>query len=331
MNSQKINHPFKRRIKIMKMKKKSSSSLNLFSTINSYNEPEKSIYLNKSQKIQLNNSSKISSKYLPNGNSLIMNHENLEPSLLFKEIINLKNRINKLKLELLNVNSENRKKDEEIKKVQKILENSKKKLKEKNYLQKLNEQNQMLKLKDEYQKLQEKIKQKEDENKSIFNKLKLIDLEELINDNDKEINIIKEKVDEYKDNLLYNKNLEKKLNFYYFYKEQFFQNHKYIVSVIKQVNSKSNTINLLKENLKKLKDKYYEMNENKKKLVTYNDSIQKNNEKLLIDKNKRDNFLKKKPKLIEKIKEFKKKANDLVKEEISKKDEINYIEIIQIK
>ena len=68
------------------------------------------------------------------------------------------------------------------------------------------------------------------------------------------------------------------------------------------------------------------MNENKKKLVTYNDSIQKNNEKLLIDKNKRDNFLKKKPKLIEKIKEFKKKANDLVKEEISKKDEINYIE-----
>ena len=325
MNSQKI-HPFKRRIKIMKMKKKSSSSLNLFSTINSYNEPEKSIYLNKSQKIQLNNSSKISSKYLPNGNSLIMNHENLEPSLLFKEIINLKNRINKLKLELLNVNSENRKKEEEIKKVQKILENSKKKLKEKNYLQKLNEQNQMLKLKDEYQKLQEKIKQKEDENKSIFNKLKLIDLEELINDNDKEINIIKEKVDEYKDNLLYNKNLEKKLNFYYFYKEQFFQNHKYIVSVIKQVNSKSNTINLLKENLKKLKDKYYEMNENKKKLVTYNDSIQKNNEKLLIDKNKRDNFLKKKPKLIEKIKEFKKKANDLVKEEISKKDEINYIE-----
>ena len=322
----KINHPFKRRIKIMKMKKKSSSSLNLFSTINSYNEPEKSIYLNKSQKIQLNNSSKISSKYLPNGNSLIMNHENLEPSLLFKEIINLKNRINKLKLELLNVNSENRKKDEEIKKVQKILENSKKKLKEKNYLQKLNEQNQMLKLKDEYQKLQEKIKQKEDENKSIFNKLKLIDLEELINDNDKEINIIKEKVDEYKDNLLYNKNLEKKLNFYYFYKEQFFQNHKYIVSVIKQVNSKSNTINLLKENLKKLKDKYYEMNENKKKFVTYNDSIQKNNEKLLIDKNKRDNFLKKKPKLIEKIKEFKKKANDLVKEEISKKDEINYIE-----
>ena len=326
MNSQKINHPFKRRIKIMKMKKKSSSSLNLFSTINSYNEPEKSIYLNKSQKIQLNNSSKISSKYLPNGNSLIMNHENLEPSLLFKEIINLKNRINKLKLELLNVNSENRKKDEEIKKVQKILENSKKKLKEKNYLQKLNEQNQMLKLKDEYQKLQEKIKQKEDENKSIFNKLKLIDLEELINDNDKEINIIKEKVDEYKDNLLYNKNLEKKLNFYYFYKEQFFQNHKYIVSVIEQVNSKTNTINLLKENLKKLKDKYYEMNENKKKLVTYNDSIQKNNEKLLIDKNKRDNFLKKKPKLIEKIKEFKKKANDLVKEEISKKDEINYIE-----
>ena len=217
--------------------------------------------LNKDE-IQLNNSSKISSKFLPNQNSLIINHENFEPSLLFKEIINLKNIINKLKLELLNINSENRTKDEEIKKVQKILEYSKKKLKEKNYLQKLNEQNQMLKLKDAYQKLQEKIKQKEDENKSIFNKLKLIVLEVLINDNDKKINKIKEKVDEYKDNLQYNKNLE--LNFYYFYKDQFFQNHKYIVSVIEQINSKSNTINLLKENLKKLKDKYYEMNENKK-------------------------------------------------------------------
>ena len=324
MNSQKLNHPFKKRVKMFHLKKSASSS-NIFSTINYY-EPEKNLYFNKSQKIHLNNSSIISSRFITIKNKFKINHNNLDPHLLLEDITKFKNIINKLNIELLNVKGENRKKAEEIKKVQKVLENSKNKLKEKNYIQKLNEQNQMIKLKEIYLMLQGKIKEIADENKTILNKIKKIDLEDLTKENENEINIIKEKVKEYNDNIIKNKNLEKKLNLCHFYKEQYFQNHKYVISIINEINTKTNTINLLKENLQKLKDKYLQINENKRRFISYNDSVKKSNEKLLLDKKKREDFLKKKPIILEKIEAFKNKTKDLINDEKEKKEEINYIQ-----
>ena len=62
--------------------------------------------------------------------------------------------------------SENRKKDEEIKKIGKFLENSHK-ISDKKLVDKLKGQNQIIKLKETFQKLQEKINEVKDENVSI--------------------------------------------------------------------------------------------------------------------------------------------------------------------
>ncbi len=81
----------------------------------------------------------------------------------------------------------------------------------------------------------------------------------------------------------------------------------------------------MKEHLQYLKDQFNKMDENKKKLLTYNDSIEKNNQKLLLEKKKREEFLMKKPVIIRKIKEFEKKAKDL-----DTKERQNSLNIINI-
>ena len=85
----------------------------------------------------------------------------------------------------------------------------------------------------------------------------------------------------------------------------------------------------MKGKLGKLKEKYNKLDENKKRIITYNDSIQKNNEKLLKEKKKREDFLMKKPIIFKQIEYFKKKANNLELEEQSHENEIKRINRIK--
>ena len=88
---------------------------------------------------------------------------------------------------------------------------------------------------------------------------------------------------------------------------------------------KKKKIDILKQNLKIVKEKCQKIEEERKKLIYYNDSLQKRNEKLLIDKKRREDFILQKPVLLGKINEYKLKIKNF--ENINK---INEDEIIKI-
>ena len=316
-----MNHKnaFNRRLNMMKMKKTESSPCILAKT--NYNmsfknirPKEKTINLNKSQKFKSSNSSILNRSFLNSSYASINNNTNISHNILYDDIIKLKNRLNKLKKELEILKGENHKKEEEIKKVKKILENSKKKVKEKRYFEILREQNQMIKLKEEYQELQSQIKEKAEENKTILNKIKNTNIEEFENENMNELEIFKEKIKEYRNNINDNKEYEKELNKSELDKEIYINNQNNLEEIGKEIYSKNNNINMLKDNLKKIKEKYNIMNKKKQKLITYNESVQNSNKILLATKKKMEDFIMQKPIILNKIKEFEKKSEELDEE-----------------
>jgi len=325
--------PFKKKIKIKKFKK-TSSSPNLYwsSKFDLDNKTfwgsEKKINLNNSQKFKLNsvilntNDITINEMSKLTNTSINMNKNN---NILYDDIIKLKNKINKLKTELSFLKSENRKKDEEIKKVHKYLKKTKKKINEKKFIQKLKEQNQMIKLKETYQNLQSQVKEKIDENNSMYNIIKTINIEQFKNEYNNNIDILKEKINEYRNILKNNKEREKELDICYLNKETFFKNHTYLEKLLNCIENKNNSINSLKNDIEKLKDEYNKIDENKNRILTYNDSVKKNNEKLLFEKKRREDFIINKPIIIRKIKEYEKKKDDLIKEERKNQENIDEI------
>ena len=329
MKSSKEKISFKKRIKILKLKKSSSTPYILYTNDSTKGcksawAGEKALIKSYSQKFNLNNSTSLN----PNNNftkgfsSIINSNANTAQTLLYDDIMKLKNKINKLKLELSFLKSESRKKDEEIKKVEKFIETSTNKIHEKKTMVRLQGQSQIIKLKNIYQKLQAELKEKKEENSKIFNKIKNVDIIKLENDNNYNIDIFKEKVNEYKNNLISNKEREKEINSNSFNKSEFFENHSYLEKILKSIEIKSIKNNTMKEDLKNLKDQFNKMDEDKKKLLTYNDSIQKNNQKLLLEKKKREEFLMKKPVIIRKIKEYEKRAKDLEMKESQNSENI---------
>lgn len=332
MKSSKEKISFKKRIKILKLKKSSSTPYILRTNDstkgnNTAVAGEKPLNKSYSQKFNLNNSTLLNpnNNFIKGFSSILNSNTNNVQTLLYDDIMKLKNKINKLKLELSFLKSESRKKDEEIKKIEKFIETSTNKENEKKTIVKLQGQSQIIKLKNKYQKLQEELKEKKEENSKIIHKVKNIDIIKFQNDNNYNIDIFKEKVNEYKNNLISNKEREKEINSNYFNKSEFFENHSYLEKILKSIEIKNIKINSMKEHLQYLKDQFNKMDENKKKLLTYNDSIEKNNQKLLLEKKKREEFLMKKPVIIRKIKEFEKKAKDL-----DTKERQNSLNIINI-
>lgn len=287
---------------------------------------EKLINLNNSQKNKLDNSTILNHNLNYNGYSSAINNTNINQNLLYDNIIKLKKKLNKLKSELTFLKGENHKKEEEIKKVQKILGNYKKKMKDKKFFEILRGQNQMIKLKGKYQNLQSQIKEKSEENKLINNKLKSTNIEEFQNENKDQIENFKEKINEYNNRVKNNKEYLNELNGYEIDKEQFFKNYLNLQFIKREFETKENKVNIMEDNLEKLKKKYNIINEDKKKLITYTESLQKSNDKLLNKKKKMESFTMNKPIIIKKIKEFEKKTIDLEIENNKNQYEIKYMQ-----
>ena len=75
----------------------------------------------------------------------------------------------------------------------------------------------------------------------------------------------------------------------------------------------------MKENLIQIKQRYNKIEQERKKLLSYNNSLEKRNEKLLIEKKTREDFILQKPIILGKINEYEKKIKGF--EDLNKKNE----------
>ena len=320
---------FKKRIsKISNTKRRPNSSFIIPSTnytINSlYTKGEKSMSIRKSQDTkytQLNNSCFYDINYY-NKNKLRYNNNttksinNNNKDILYEDSIKLKTKINKLKKELSIMKSDNVKKTEEIKKRKRDIISAQ--TREKTY-DNLKDENTISKLKDNYESLKYKIKIMKETNSKLINDLKSMNLFSKEKENTDNLFLLKNKIFQYNNSLQQNLEFNNKIFFNYFNREEFFTNHNYIENIQKQIEEKSKKIFLMKENLIQIKQRYNKIEQERKKLLSYNNSLEKRNEKLLIEKKTREDFILQKPIILGKINEYEKKIKGF--EDLNKKNE----------
>jgi hypothetical protein len=322
---------FKKRItKISSSKRRPNSSFGIPSstnyTMNSlYIKKDKSLNLRKSQDIsrntQLNNSCYFVRKNKPRYYSIKIQKKG--KNLLYEDSIKLKTKINKLKKELAILKSDNLKKTEEIKKRKKDIIIA---INKESTFGNLKEENIISKLKDNYDNIKNKIKNMKENNFKLFNELKNINLFLNEKENTENIFLLKEKILQYNNNLKQNLEYNNKI-FYttYFNRDEFFSNHNWIENIQKQIEEKNKNIFLLKENILLIKKRYNKIEKERKKLLSYNSSLEKRNEKLLIDKKTREDFILQKPIILGKINDYEKKIKGI--EDINKKNENEIIKL----
>ena len=320
---------FKKRIsKISNSKRRPNSSFIIPSTnytINSlYTKGEKSLSIRKSQETkytQLNNSCFYDINYY-NKNKLRYNNNttksinNNNKDILYEDSIKLKTKINKLKKELSIMKSDNVKKTEEIKKRKRDIISVQ--TREKTY-DNLKDENTISKLKDNYESLKYNIKIMKETNNKLINDLKSMNLFSQEKENTDNLFLLKNKIFQYNISLQQNLEFNNKIFFNYFNREEFFTNHNYIENIQKQIEEKSKKIFLMKENLIQIKQRYNKIEQERKKLLSYNNSLEKRNEKLLIEKKTREDFILQKPIILGKINEYEKKIKGF--EDLNKKNE----------
>ena len=317
---------FKKRItKINNINHRPNSSFVFSSTnytMNSlYGKWEKSINLRKSQNLtkftQSNNSCLNKNRKILKYNSMKTLKGN--KNILYEDSLKLKSKINKLKKELVLIKRDNLKKEEEIKKRKRDVYIAK--TQEKSF-DNLKEENIISRLKDNYDLLKNKIKIMKETNNNLFNELKNINIFLQERQNMNNLLLLKNKIFQYNSNLQKNIECNNKIFHANFNREEYLNNHNYIQNIHKQLAEKNKKIFLLKENLSQLKLRYDKIEQERKKLVSYNSSLEKRNEKLLIDKKKREDFILQKPVIIGKINEYEKKIKGIEDENRKNESEI---------
>ena len=295
-------------------------------TMNSlYGKGERSLSMRKSRELpkytQLNKSCfydrNYNSKNQLRYNSGLDNKRN--KFILYEDSIKLKTKINKLRKELLIMKSDSLKKSEEIKKRKREIISAKER--EITY-DNLKEENTISKLKDNYDSLIKKIKDLKEYNNQIQNDLKNRNLLFQEQENEDNVFLLKEKIIQYNNNLEQNVEFDNQIYFNYYNREEFFYNHNYIESIQRQIEEKNQKIFLMKEHLYQLKEGFNKVEQERQKILSYNKSLEKRNEKLLIEKKKREDFILQKPVILGKINEYEKKIKGIEDENRKNESEI---------
>ena len=316
----------KRITKVNNSKNRPNSSF-IFSSTNYtihslYGKGERNIDLKKTNNItkytKLNNSCLYKNRKILKYDSIKLNKSN--KNILYEDSLKLKTKINKLKKELVLIKRDNLKKEEEIKKRKRDIYIAKN---QERSFDNLKEENIISKLKDNYDLLKNKIKVLKENNNNLINELKNINIFLQEKQNTNNLLILKNKIDQYNLNLKQNLEFNNKIfHTTHFNREEYFNNHNYIQNIHKQLSEKNKKIFLLKETLSQLKSSYDKIEQERKKLVSYNSSLEKRNEKLLIDKKKREDFILQKPVLMSKINEYEKKIKGIEDENRKNESEI---------
>ena len=250
-----------------------------------------------------------------NPNYLILNNnENTEHGVIYEDNIKLKTKINKLKLELFFAKSLNKKKDEEIKELNRYLDDAKfffGKKGRNHYLKRIKNDNIIIKLKDSYENIKSKLREKNNINNALMNKMKKINLEEMEKNIEEDVKILKNNSEVLKSKELINSEISKKLEKVNWKKNKFLENYQFLIKLKQIINQKLFVVENLSEKAYYLRDKYYNVKSQKRQIVRYNRSIKLRNEELLLDKKYRQDLFLKRAEIEKQIFSYTIKSKDL--------------------
>ena len=306
----------------LKNVKASSSGLNgnFRRKINIKNNTKFFNYFHDNEKSDMNNRNKVNTNITNNINQTV------EHKLLYEDIIKLKSKINKLKMELSFLKGLNRKKDEEIKELEKYQEEVKyySDKKENNaFYKKLEISQEIIKLKNKYESIRIEYAKQKDINQNLIKKIKYIDISAI----NKEINELKKilisKVEEFKILKKENDELEKKLSNSDWIKNKYEENHKFISQLKFNISKKLLLIEKKKKILQKLEEKYEKMKNKQNQILRRNSSIINDNKKLLDDKKLIQDNIIRQIEIQKKISAYENKTKDLMNETMNKENIIN--------
>ena len=253
-------------------------------------------------------------------------NESMEHKLLYEDIIKLKTKINKLKMELSFLKSLNRKKDDEIRELEKYKEDAKffyGKSDNKFFFKKLGDYQEIIKLKNIYENIKIKLRAKKEINDSIINQIKLFELAEIKNKNEENIKLFKKKLEEYNELRKKNELLENEITTNDWIKTKYFENHKFLTELNTDYNKKIIKIEKNQENLDKLKEKYEKIKSHQNLIIRRNSSIKNDNNKLLNDKKNRQEYIMKQVEIQNQISLYETKTQNLISETLDKENVIN--------
>ena len=251
-------------------------------------------------------------------------NESNEHKLLYEDIIKLKTRINKLKMEYSFIKSLTRKKDEEIRELEKYKEEAKYyygKNDRNLFFEKLKYLKEIVDLKNKYEEIKIKLRKQKDDNNTIINQIKSLNIAELKKKVDEKLKQLKKNVEEFNKIRKINEELEEEISKTSVSKDKFMENHKFLIKLKLDYSQKKLLIKIMEEKLEKLKQKSENINSQKARILRRNSSIKSDNKKLLKERKKRQDYLIQQIEIEKKISSYEAKTMNLKNE--TTENEIN--------
>ena len=283
----------------------------------------------------MNENNKVNNNYNIYRSSIVKNNkdkndvntninESNEHKLLYEDIIKLKTRINKLKMEYSFIKSLTRKKDEEIRELEKYKEEAKYyygKNDRNLFFEKLKYLKEIVDLKNKYEEIKIKLRKQKDDNNTIINQIKSLNIAELKKKVDEKLKQLKKKEEEFNKIRKINEELEEEISKTSVSKDKFMENHKFLIKLKLDYSQKKLLIKIMEEKLEKLKQKSENINSQKARILRRNSSIKSDNKKLLKERKKRQDYLIQQIEIEKKISSYEAKTMNLKNE--TTENEIN--------
>lgn len=283
----------------------------------------------------MNENNKVNNNYNIYRSSIVKNNkdkndvntninESNEHKLLYEDIIKLKTRINKLKMEYSFIKSLTRKKDEEIRELEKYKEEAKYyygKNDRNLFFEKLKYLKEIVDLKNKYEEIKIKLRKQKDDNNTIINQIKSLNIAELKKKVDEKLKQLKKNVEEFNKIRKINEDLEEEISKTSVSKDKFMENHKFLIKLKLDYSQKKLLIKIMEEKLEKLKQKSENINSQKARILRRNSSIKSDNKKLLKERKKRQDYLIQQIEIEKKISSYEAKTMNLKNE--TTENEIN--------
>ena len=276
----------------------------------------------------MNENNKVNNNYNIYRSSIVKNNkdkndvntninESNEHKLLYEDIIKLKTRINKLKMEYSFIKSLTRKKDEEIRELEKYKEEAKYyygKNDRNLFFEKLKYLKEIVDLKNKYEEIKIKLRKQKDDNNTIINQIKSLNIAELKKKVDEKLKQLKKNVEEFNKIRKINEELEEEISKTSVSKDKFMENHKFLIKLKLDYSQKKLLIKIMEEKLEKLKQKSENINSQKARILRRNSSIKSDNKKLLKERKKRQDYLIQQIEIEKKISSYEAKTMNLKNE-----------------